>query len=93
MRAILTVLAVTAGLSAAQAGDFRLYPGFTDRNATVEMTSDKGLIVEITLRCSRNAQGQVSAGIMTYSKLEGLFCDPNLRCTRDPLLAFERTCG
>ena len=44
MRTLLAAaLLVSATLSAAQARDFRLYPGFLDRDAFVEMVTDKGL--------------------------------------------------
>ena len=92
MRLVLATAAILATLAPANA-DFRLYPGFTDKNAIVEMTNDKGLIIEITLRCAQSASGQVKPGIMTYSKLERLFCDPNLRCSRDAGRVFERTCS
>lgn len=74
------------------AGNFNLYPGFTDRDGFVEMTSDKGLIVEITLRCSRKGN-KVKAGIMTYSKVERLFCSSKMMCTKDAVKAADHTCG
>ena len=81
-------LAATASL----AGDFRLYPGFVNRDAVVEMTTDKGLIVEIVLRCRRTGSGVV-AGIVTYSKLEGLFCSSKMKCTPSAARAARETCG
>ena len=72
---------------------FRSILGFRDRNAIVEMTTDKGLIVEIVVRCRRKANGQVSPGIMTYSKVERLYCSSKNRCTRSADRAFEDTCS
>jgi len=76
----------------ALAGNFNLYPGFSDRDAFVEMTSDKGLIIEIVLRCERKGN-RVKAGIMTYSKVEDLFCSSKMLCTRDAEKAADDTCG
>lgn len=89
---------LAAGLAAimatsASAANFSLYPGFRDRDAIVEMTTDKGLIVEIVVRCRRKANGQVSPGIMTYSKVERLYCSSKNRCTRSAERAFEDTCS
>ena len=76
----------------ARAANFSLYPGFTDRDAFVEMTTDKGLIVEIVLRCERKGN-KVKAGIMTFSKVDRMFCSSKMRCSRDADLAADDTCG
>lgn len=90
--AALAAATLIAAIVPAQAGDFRLYPGFRDRDAIVEMTTDKGLIVEIVLRCERTARA-VKAGIMTYSKVEGLFCSSKMRCSRSAARAARDTCA
>ena len=90
--AALAAATLIAAIVPTQAGDFRLYPGFRDRDAIVEMTTDKGLIVEIVLRCRRTSSGVV-AGIVTYSKLEGLFCSSRMRCTPSARKAARETCG
>ena len=59
----------------------------------VEATIDKGLIVEIILKCGRKPNGQISAGIMTYSKFEKLFCSSKMRCTASADAAAAETCG
>lgn len=92
MRSSVAAALVLGLLTSAQAGDFRLYPGFVNRDAIVEMTTDKGLIVEIVLRCRRTSSGVV-AGIVTYSKLEGLFCSSKMKCTRSAARAARETCG
>lgn len=92
MRATLIALLIAIAPTFAAAGDFNLYPGFRDRDAFVEMTSDKGLIVEIVLRCEREGN-KVKAGIMTYSKVENLYCSSKMRCTRDAEEAADDTCG
>ncbi len=87
-----TILCAVMSTSAA-AANFSLYPGFRDRNATVEMTTDKGLIVEMVVRCRRKANGQISPGIMTYSKVERLYCSSKNRCGRSFERAFTDTCS
>ena len=92
MRAALIATLLLASSTLASASNFNLYPGFKDRDAFVEMTSDKGLIVEIVLRCDREGN-KVKAGIMTYSKVEKLFCSSKMFCTRDAEAAADDTCG
>ena len=96
MRFLVTTLVVTvvlaAAINAAQA-NFRTYPGFLDPHGTVEMVHDKGLMLELHVRCSRKPNGQIQAGIMSYSKVERLFCSSKHRCFRDPVRAVRDTCG
>lgn len=93
MRTALFTIFFLAATPVAQAANFNLYPGMSDPNAYVEMTSDKGLIVEIVLRCDRRESGQVKAGIMTYSKVERLFCSSKNRCFRKAEKAADHTCS
>lgn len=89
-----TLVATTiASATFANAADFRQYPGFKNKDSFVEMTNDMGLIVEITLRCGKRANGKVKAGIMTYSKVERLYCSSQNRCYRDAVKAADQTCG
>lgn len=92
MRSLFTTLFLGLAITGAEAANFSLYPGFTDRNALVEMTTDKGLVVEVVLRCERTASGKVKPGIMTYSKIEQLYCSSKNRCFRNPEDAFDDTC-
>lgn len=95
MRTYIIIAALVLGIvrySDAEASNFSLYPGFTDRDSFVEMTTDKGLIVEIVLRCEREGN-KVKAGIMTYSKVDRMYCSSKMRCTRDALDAADDTCG
>lgn len=85
-------LAATPISNSALASNFSLYPGFQDKNSFVEMTTDKGLVIEIVLRCDRE-NGKVIPGIMTYSKVEKLFCSSKMMCTKDADLAADDTCG
>lgn len=92
MRIAVAAIMFLALSVSAQARDFILYPGFIDREAFVEMTTDKGLIVEIVLRCERKGN-HVKAGIMTYSKVEGLYCSSKWLCTHSAERAADDTCG
>ena len=90
--AAFAALVVSAPVSAG-AGGFRTYPGFLDPEGVVEMVHDKGLMLELHVRCSRKPNGQIRAGIMSYSKVEQLFCSSRHRCFRSPVRAVRDTCG
>ena len=60
----------------------------TRRGPAVIMISDHGPIAELTVTCRA---GQF--GIVSYSKIEKLFCDPHLRCDRNFDVVFQRTCN
>lgn len=97
MRLLLVSALLTAGVlvstfAPAYSANFSLYPGFRDRDALVEMATDKGLIVEVVLRCERTKSGKIKSGIMTYSKIEKLYCSSKNRCFRHAEDAFDDTC-
>ncbi|MFD0916660.1 hypothetical protein ACFQ14_09600 [Pseudahrensia aquimaris] len=92
MRTLIVLALTTATLSTALASNFTLYPGFRDRDALVEAATDKGLIVEVILRCERTKSGKIKSGIMVYSKVEDLYCSSKNRCFRDAEKAFDDTC-
>ena len=66
--------------------DFTAYPSFGDRgiatprkaerNARIEATIDRGPIVELIVRCPSGT------AIISYSKVEKLYCSPKKSCTR-----------
>ncbi|MDD9909500.1 MAG: hypothetical protein OXR62_07385 [Ahrensia sp.] len=94
MSRFIFAICIILGLAlSAKASNFSLYPGFQNRDGIIEMTTDKGLVVEIVVRCNRNEDGQVRAGVMTYSKVERLFCSSKNRCGRDGDRALRDTCG
>ena len=85
---------------AAVAAGFTTYPGFGDKpepaapqptqiqhGLKIEALVDKGPIVEMIIRCGGHT------AIISYSKIEKLYCGPNQAC--DPVLArtLEPTCG
>ena len=77
----------------AATGGYTEYPGLDDPKAVVEVVTDKGLTVEMVLRCNRNVDGQPLSGIMTYSKIDKMFCSSRHQCfdTLEP--AARDTCG
>ena len=84
-----TVLAGVCLGSAAEASTttpFTLYPAFRGDKGAVEAATDKGLIVELIIRCPE------ASGILTYSKIEGLYCGPKWHCTPSQKRAIERLC-
>ena len=92
MRALLASAFFFIAATTIEASNFNHYPGFLNRDSFIEMTSDKGLIVEFVLRCSREGN-KVKAGIMTFSKVDRMYCSSKMRCTRDIIEAVDDTCG
>jgi hypothetical protein len=76
MPELLAAALVAANLTAYQGfGDRGIgQPGAADRNPSVEATVDRGPIVELILRCPKGT------AIVSYAKLERLFCSPRLVC-------------
>lgn len=74
-------------VAAAAAGTFTDYPGFLDPRARVEAIMDRGPINELIIKCSEGS------GILSYSKVERLYCTPVRGCTPNLKIAIARTCG
>lgn len=78
------LLAVTTG--------FTFYPAFGDftdqtGDARLEAAIDKGLIYELVVNCGDGT------AIVSYSKVERLFCTPVDGCGRNVREAFTRACN
>ncbi|MFM1814618.1 MAG: hypothetical protein RLZ98_1313 [Pseudomonadota bacterium] len=95
MRSVFRHLAAIAILSCASiepsaAGEarpgFRTYPAFPNGGAVVEMVHDKGLMLELIVKCSRGV------AIVTFSKTEGLYCDPQHHCSSNLRGTIGRAC-
>lgn len=76
-----------AALATASAGIITLYSGVNAPDARVEAITDRGPILEMIVRCRQGS------AIISYSKMERLYCDPQLRCNADKDLVIRRTCG
>lgn len=63
------------------------YPAFVLDRPVIETVTDKGPILEMIVRC------KAGTAIISYSKIERLFCDPRLSCGRDPGVVARRACG
>ena len=63
------------------------YPVFRRPNARIEAVIDRGPIQELIVKCGSGT------AILSYSKVEKLFCDPKLACHRNLGVVVARTCG
>lgn len=63
-----------------------LYPGFVSPTAQVETVIDKGLTVEMIVRCGDGA------GILQFSKPERRYCAPDHSCYGALRPAIKRLC-
>jgi len=69
------------------AGTFTIYTGPALPDQQIEAITDRGPILEMIVRCSRGT------AIISYSKLEKLYCDPRLICSASRESVIERACG
>lgn len=76
------IFAVTTAAST----PFSDYPGFVDPEAIVEARIDRGPIVELIVKCGEGA------AIISYSKIERVFCTPQLVCGPGLKRAISATC-
>lgn len=63
------------------------YPGALSRTSPVEAAIDRGAVVEMIVRCGQRS------GILRFSKIERLFCDPRSRCHTRFAAAHRATCA
>lgn len=75
--------AMTAWMMASIFSD---YPGFLNNGRLVEAYTDRGPVVELIVRCP------VGTGIMSYSKIEGLYCSSKHNCSPALRTAVDDTC-
>ena len=76
----------------AVASGFTFYPAYGDRSAPpvyprLEAAIDKGPIYELIISCGNGS------AILSYSKVERLFCMPYRGCTTDREHAMGRACS
>ena len=62
------------------------YPAFLRRAGIIEAYTDRGPIVEMIVRCP------AGTGIMSYSKLERVYCSSKLKCSATLKAAVADTC-
>lgn len=78
------MLSMVAAVAAASV--FSDYPGVRNANTAIEAIIDKGLVVEMIVRCDHNT------GIVTYSRADRRYCDSRLRCHASLRAARRATC-
>ena len=76
-----------AALGLAAAAIFSDYPAFLKKGGVVEAYTDRGPIVEMIVRCP------TGTGIISYSKVEQLFCSSKMHCFGRLQPAVAETCG
>ena len=77
---------LSAFVVSAVSATFSIYPGFVEPKSPLEMVRDLGPVLEITVKCP------LGTGILSYSKIERLFCSPDLTCYGDINQAIRKTC-
>jgi hypothetical protein len=77
---------LSAGLIAAAQG-YIDYPVFLDPSSRVEATIDRGPIVELIVKCGGGS------AIISYSKVEKLYCTPKFKCSAGLKTVLRQTCG
>lgn len=69
------------------ASTFTLYTREPNSLPRIEAMTDRGPILEMIVQC------RAGTGIITYSKLEKLYCGPRWRCNRDLDIVLAALCG
>ena len=77
---------ISAAAVLAFASTFTIYPGEKSREPRIEAMTDRGPIVELIVRCP------TGTAIMSYSKLEGLYCTARHTCTSNLGAAIRSGC-
>lgn len=65
---------------------FSDYPAFVDTKSRIEAYVDKGPILELIINCPEGT------GIVSYSKIERLYCSSKHDCFASLKSASKRTC-
>lgn len=73
-------------IAAALATSFTYYPEFVSPGAKIEAVTDLGPILEVVVKCERGT------AIMSFSKVERVFCTPKWTCHSDMNVAIARSC-
>jgi hypothetical protein len=76
-----------AALGFAAAAIFSDYPAFLKKGGPIQAYTDRGPIVEMIVRCP------AGTGIISYSKIERLYCSSKMHCYERLTLAVAETCG
>ncbi len=74
-------------LVATAATSFTYYPEFVDTKARVEAVKDLGPVLEVIVKCRKGS------AIMSFSKMERVFCASDWKCYRDLDTAMAKSCN
>ena len=74
-------------VAAAAAGSYVDYPAFINPGSRIQAILDRGPITELIVKCPEGT------GILSYSKVERVYCTPVRGCTPDLKTAIKKTCG
>ncbi len=79
----------TVFMASSVTGDFTRYPAFTgdSENSGIEVITERGLIAELIVRCSTDV------AVLSYSKVEKLYCTPKDGCFDTFIVARRKACG
>lgn len=66
---------------------FTTHPGAVRVNRGVEAVVDRGVIVEMIVRC------QTGIAIISFSKIERRYCTPQFECFTNLDVTIRRSCG
>jgi hypothetical protein len=74
-------------ITALLATNFTLYLGPNNATPQIEAITDRGLILEMIVKCSSGN------AIITYSKVEKVYCGPRRACSGNQATVIQRACG
>lgn len=74
-------------MTALFSGLFTTYTGPEFPDQRIEAITDRGPILEMIIRC------RTGTAIISYSKIDKLFCDPRLICSASKDNVINKTCG
>ncbi len=83
----MSVLAAAILSATATTSVFSDYSGFANPQTVVETYTDKGPLIELIVKCPGGA------GIMSYWKIEHLYCSSKHNCFSSLKTAVQDTCG
>ncbi len=50
------------------------------------------LVVELTIECSQKPGGKVNYGVISFSRIDKMFCTPSADCFLSPQKAISQSC-
>ncbi len=51
------------------------------------------LVVELAIECPREPEAKINFGMISFSKIDKMFCTPSADCFRSPQKAITQICG